>query len=98
VLEDLERYESGELRISGRRVFNINDLLHKIIHVLVDLGYSKEVASFIDPKAREKYSYGNYFFSDSILLLDREIEKFEARKLVEVWGCWSRLKWIRGIT
>jgi hypothetical protein len=90
-IEELKRYEEGEIESSRSRSDALKDYLFDISKNISESGHVELLQEFIDNNRQPQNIYGNFVFSKTIPKLYEEKEKLEQKKRVELWEAWNNL-------
>jgi hypothetical protein len=91
LLNSLERFEKGEIHVSGYRTDVLENYLFDISVDLSRLGFQEELKDFINPDRHPQNVYGNFEFSDTLKESREQREVITQSKVIDIWGALDAL-------
>lgn len=93
-LQELLKYEKGQIRTNGVQSNIIESYLCKIARSLTKNGYGSALKSLEDKNPAIKNIYGNFIFSKTINKRRRKYANFAIERQKQLWGYWEYLSLI----
>ncbi len=90
----LKSFEEGKTIKSGDYGHNLYGYLFDICKNLLENKQQDLIKQFISNNQRPQNTYGDFVFSKSLFLFDKERDKIQHLKQIEMWHCWLTLKFI----
>lgn len=95
LLEELRLFEEGEkIQISGFKSDSLERYLSDIAVGIKEQGHLDLLSEFSESEEASKYPkniYGNFIFSKTLSLRQRQLEMINNLEKLEIWGCFNHL-------